>query len=62
MLSKSIVAVWLSLILLAVLSLIGWVLNIIDLLGMEVILSGEGALRIAGIFLPPLGAIMGWFV
>lgn len=40
----------------------GWVLNIIDLLRMSDILVGEGAVRIAGIFIPPLGALLGWFM
>ena len=39
----------------------GWILNIIALAHMGTILTGEGALRIAGIFVPPLGAIMGFF-
>lgn len=40
---------------------IGWVLNIIDMVHMPTILSGEGVVRIVGIFFPPLGAFMGWF-
>jgi len=39
----------------------GWVVNIIYLFHMSTVMNGEGAVRIAGIFVPPLGAIMGWF-
>lgn len=46
---------------LAVVTAWGWILNIIALAHMTTILTGEGAVRIAGIFLPPLGAVMGWF-
>ena len=41
---------------------VGWVMNIIDLIGMNNVLStGEGIVRVVGIFLPPLGAFMGFF-
>lgn len=42
--------------------IIGWIINIVELFHLEAILSGEGALRIVGIFIVPLGSIMGWFV
>ena len=44
-----------------VLGIIGWVLNIIHLFNMPTVLTGEGAVRIAGIPVAPLGAILGWF-
>ena len=40
----------------------GWVLNILALAHMTDIATGEGVLRIVGIFLVPIGIIMGWFV
>lgn len=40
---------------------VGWVLNILDITQMNDILTGLGVVRIAGIFIPPLGAIMGYF-
>ena len=40
---------------------VGWVVNIITLFHMTAILSGEGIIRIIGIFVAPLGAIMGYF-
>ena len=41
---------------------VGWIMNIADLLGMDNILStGEGIVRVIGIFIPPLGAFMGIF-
>lgn len=39
----------------------GWVNNIITLFGMSDVWTGEGILRVAGIFMAPLGAIMGYF-
>jgi hypothetical protein len=47
---------------LVILTAWGWVLNIIDLVGMtEPLTSGEGILRIIGIFIPFLGALLGFF-
>lgn len=51
-----------TIITLLILTLIGWGINIVEIFYLETILSGEGVLRIAGIFIAPLGAIMGWFV
>jgi hypothetical protein len=44
--------------------LYGWVMNIVALVGMDWAagVSIEALLRIAGIFIMPLGAIMGVFV
>ena len=39
---------------------IGWVMNIINLLSDTVMTQAELILSIAGIFIPPLGAICGW--
>ena len=48
-----------------VLIIIGWVVNIIKLTGLEMgnpdVLI-EFVLRIVGIFIAPLGVILGWFV
>ena len=38
----------------------GWVNNIITLFGMSDVWTGEGILRVAGIFAAPLGAVMGY--
>ena len=41
---------------------IGWVMNIIDLLGMSLDpLTPLAVLRVVGIFIPPLGAVLGYF-
>lgn len=39
----------------------GWVNNIITLFGISDVWSGEVFVRVAGIFMAPLGAIMGYF-
>lgn len=40
----------------------GWVMNIISLVGMDGVLeSGLGIARIVGIFVAPLGAVLGYF-
>jgi hypothetical protein len=44
-----------------VLGLTGWVMNIIDIFRSADGVTGELALRIAGIFIVPLGAILGYF-
>lgn len=51
---------YISLVAFLVAAFTGWVLNIVAILGMSDILTGEGALRIVGIFIPPLGAVMGF--
>ena len=41
---------------------VGWIMNIVHLVGMTNILAtGEGIVRVVGIFIPPLGAFMGFF-
>ena len=42
----------------------GWVMNIISLVAMDwaAPLGIEAILRVVGIILAPLGAVMGWFV
>ncbi len=47
---------------LAILVVIGWVMNIIDLVTWKAEITAEFIIRVAGIFVPPLGAIMGWFI
>lgn len=54
---SSIIFMWLFIIMYAV----GWLMNIVALFHMTAILTGEGALRIAGIFVPLLGPILGFF-
>lgn len=52
--------VWLSIILAGV---IGWVLNIVKLIGMGADpITGLFVARVVGIFLAPLGSILGLFV
>jgi hypothetical protein len=41
---------------------IGWVLNIIAIFNSGYLPTGELILRVVGIFIAPLGAIMGLFV
>lgn len=41
--------------------LAGYIMNIIDLIKMDTIMNGEGAVRIIGIFVPVIGPVMGWF-
>lgn len=54
------ITAWLSVV---VLILWGWVLNIMTLVAMDSVLdTGVGVVRLIGIFIAPLGAVMGWFV
>lgn len=51
----AIVAFWLSVV-------IGWVINIVELFSQSFDpLTAVAVLRVVGIFIPPLGAIMGYF-
>ena len=50
----------LLLILVGIVGLWGWVLNIIALTHMASVMTGMGALRIIGIFVAPLGAVLGY--
>lgn len=45
----------------AIMGIIGWVLNIIALLGTGADITAMFVLRCIGIFVAPLGAILGWF-
>ena len=57
---KLLFGIWVSVVITAI---IGWVMNIFAILATQDILgSTTGVLRIVGIFLAPLGAIMGLFV
>jgi hypothetical protein len=41
---------------------IGWILNIVELVQSEfVITSGMSIARVIGVFVPPLGSILGFF-
>ncbi len=57
--SKDLLAVliWIALV---ILSVVGWGLNIIKLLGADT-LNGEVVVRVIGVFAAPLGAILGYF-
>lgn len=41
--------------------IVGWIMNIFDVIGVSTPLNAEDALHIVGIFIVPLGAIMGIF-
>ena len=42
---------------------IGWVINIVDLADTSFDpITGLAVLRVIGVFLPPLGAVLGYFV
>ena len=44
-------------------AIVGWIMNIIELLNLEpFIISGKTVIGIIGIFIPPIGSIMGLFV
>jgi len=42
-------------------SIYGWFNNIFKLMAMHDVMTGEGFIRVAGIFVAPLGAVMGYF-
>jgi len=44
-----------------VLGLIGWMMNVFALMDSGSMSAGEIALRVVGIFLPFIGAVVGWF-
>lgn len=62
-LAAAVGATWVLLIFLSLAMLgVGWVLNIIDLFGLiGNDFTVETAFRALGIFVPPLGGILGWF-
>lgn len=41
--------------------MIGWVMNIIDIINSDFELTGLFVVRVCGIFIPPLGAVLGFF-
>jgi len=46
----------------AIAALIGWVLNIVNLCGSSFDpVTGMDVARVVGIFIPPLGAVLGYF-
>lgn len=60
---KGSVALLLLYLIVAVLSLIGWVANIVKLTGCDFSnIGAEIVLRVVGIFVAPLGVILGLFV
>lgn len=40
----------------------GWVMNIVDIINHTGLMGGEFVLRVAGIFVAPLGSFMGLFI
>ena len=44
----------------AILGIGGWIANIVKLVGADFVFSGMIVARVAGIFVPPLGAVMGF--
>ena len=60
--SSTVITLWITFWLVVVVACgYGWVQNIIHLFRMTTVMSGEGAVRIVGIFVAPLGAVLGWF-
>lgn len=58
---KSLVIIWVIVVLAAI---SGWVMNIIKIIDSGFVLAQWGGLQVArviGVFLAPLGAILGWF-
>ena len=51
--------VFIALLAAAVAGFVGFVMNIFTLFSLETF-AGEGALRTVGVFIPILGAILGW--
>ncbi len=45
-----------------IVSIVGYSLNIISVIGMQDVTSGIDILRVIGVIAPPIGAIMGLFV
>lgn len=52
--------IYTTLAVLSILGIIGWFINIAKLMGSDMVITGEFILRIVGLFLPPIGAIMGY--
>jgi hypothetical protein len=44
----------------AILPLIGWILNIVKIISCDWAISAEEVLRVVGIFVAPLGAVLGF--
>lgn len=58
--ANTVIFTWLVIVLVVV---SGWIMNIIDIFkyDFDVGITLEIALRLIGIFVAPLGAVMGWF-
>lgn len=55
-------SVFLTLLGLTLATISGWIMNIVHLVGLDAfVLNGENIIRVIGIFIAPIGAIMGWF-
>ena len=39
---------------------IPWVINIIKICHLQILLSNEGVIRIIGVFIAPIGWVLGW--
>lgn len=57
---KGYAAVQLVFVMVAILGACGWIANIVKLVNSDIVLTGMIVARIAGIFVPPLGAVMGF--
>lgn len=60
---KALAISWILFVFAAMLAVIyGWILNILAIMHIETfVLNGITVLRIVGIFIPPIGALMGYF-
>ena len=56
------ITLWAAIIYIVILiaGIIGWVMNIVSMIHMETI-TGMGIARLVGIFIAPLGAVLGYF-
>ena len=56
-------AIKLTIMVLWVTTLVGWVMNIVAIVNLEELtITGKVVIGIIGVFVPPLGAIMGLFI
>jgi hypothetical protein len=50
-----------ALLVVLVAALIGWCMNVYKIIGLGIDNIGEIVVRVIGVFLPPLGALLGFF-
>lgn len=46
--------------LIGLISAIGWIMNIVKIISCDWVISGEEVLRVIGVFVAPLGAVLGF--